>query len=97
VRNSPKDKSVIPYGPYCYDKNGICPYWCKLEGFLEQENGYCEYLGYGDYQINEKKNLVNWKSDGMVFREGKYSGHEVGIPVGLLWDQCKECEINDEK
>ena len=72
------DIDFIPYGMYCYEildvdiENGkinikLCPYWDRDEERPEQENGYCHYLGYGD-----------WESEG----------------TSLLWDQCKECQVN---
>lgn len=65
-------KKLIPKGCYCYDSNGICPFWDKFENFDNQESGYCHYLEAGDFMSREK---------GGTF---------------LLWDQCKECGINDD-
>lgn len=75
-----KDKSVIPYGDYCYsileepcEKNNwkikakICPYWSLQEGPEDGNNGYCSFLEKGDWET---------------------------FSVGLLWDQVKECGIN---
>ena len=59
---------VIPKGCYCYDENGLCPFWDKMESMPEQQNGYCHWLQSGDFE-----------EDGTM----------------LLWDQCKECGIND--
>ena len=64
-----KDATKIPFGIYCYDNNGRCPYWDKDREREEQDNGYCHYLEAGD-----------WEHEG----------------VGLLWDQCKECGINED-
>lgn len=46
-----KDKNLIPYGYYCYDENGRCPYWCIDDNRPEQENGYCSYLDIGDWEM----------------------------------------------
>jgi len=55
------DISVIPKGMYCYSplnyKNGkyyikICPYWSLNENKPKQVNGYCSYLGYGDWEVD---------------------------------------------
>ena len=52
-----KDKSVIPFGMYCYTPIGyydgkysvkLCPYWSLLEDKPQQENGYCSYMELGD-------------------------------------------------
>lgn len=66
---SPKDLSLIPKGIYCYDENGICPYWPKRKDKPNMENGYCSFLGWGD-----------WEQEGLT----------------LLWDQVKECRINED-
>jgi len=59
-----KDVSVIPPGPYCYRAKGErhfdasgrsvypvdpCPYWAIHPGKEHQENGYCAFLGEGDW------------------------------------------------
>ena len=62
-------KSRIPKGCYCYDENGICPFWCREPTQQPQEDGYCSYLGKGDWQLS----------------------------CGLLWDQVKECGVNDDE
>jgi hypothetical protein len=76
-------KKYIPHGVYCYTINNIenglsekdppiirtklCPFWQFDKTKPTQENGYCAYLGLGDWMPN-----------------GTF----------MLWDQCKECEIN---
>jgi hypothetical protein len=77
-----KDKSIIPYGDYCYiweiepkiapvvfrpGKIKCCPYWSRNLDKPEQEDGYCAYLEKGDWDLG---------------------------PCSLLWDQCKECGVN---
>jgi len=42
---------VIPAGPYCYDENGLCPYWSANPNKHEQERGYCSLLRRGDWQV----------------------------------------------
>ena len=42
-------ESVIPEGMYCYDSNRRCPYWSIVEMHQQQDNGFCEYLGQGDW------------------------------------------------
>ena len=63
-------KNKIPRGLYCYDENGVCPYWSILKDKPYQENGYCSYMKIGD-----------WEADHFF---------------SLLWDQVKECGINDD-
>lgn len=41
----------IPKGIYCYDKNGLCPYWDRFSHIEDkQNNGYCHFLGKGDWE-----------------------------------------------
>lgn len=63
------DHSLIPAGQYCYSGSKLCPYWRTHRDKPEQESGYCQVLGEGD-----------WESE----------------QLSLLWDQCKECGINNE-
>ena len=95
-----KDKSVIPKGLYCYSIiNGeriYCPYHNRLtkeEGGLYQEDGYCKFLERSDWDINEEEGMLEgWRNDGTPVPP--ISAHE--IKMSLLWDECKECGINDE-
>lgn len=62
-------KKMIPEGIYCYfDETKICPFWDSVHNFPEQSNGYCHFLGEGD-----------WQAKGF----------------SLLWDQVKECRVNE--
>lgn len=51
---------LIPNGWYCYSTvntmnrcrvEGICPYWSTNDKYHHQENGYCSYLGRGDWEV----------------------------------------------
>lgn len=78
----------IPSGQYCYDVNGICPYWSIDDNLPYQYNGYCSYLDKNDIEINGESVLIDVKT-------GKVENPlELGLPFSLLWDQCKECRIN---
>ena len=63
----------IPKGFYCYDyidgEFYLCPFWNIDNEKPEQENGYCHFMGKGDWELNS---------------------------IALLWDQCKECDVNRE-
>ena len=87
-----KDTSVIPKGFYCYDGKYKCPYWDVREDKPDQENGYCHYLEKGDWNVNKEKRYNVRKSDG-TWGELE-SAEEIGFPMSILWDQCKECDIN---
>lgn len=95
----------IPKGSYCYDEEGVCYYWSidKHHKNLLQENGYCKWLGKGDYDLNREKN-ISWievkQKDGSYKRtEGPFSAVELEFPCeSLLWDQVKECNwVDDEE
>lgn len=99
-----KDKRLIPKGLYCYSRikatgiKGLCPYWSIRRGKPKQSNGYCAYLEKGDWDLNRE---VKWeqtynKKNGIRQRKGKtMTAEEIGIPMSLIWDQCKECGIKD--
>ncbi len=91
------DESVIPEGYYCVefsDEVGddgqpikrTCPYWSYEEARPEHECGYCYYLGEGDWDINDRTEWTDVKT-GQVCAGG----------FSLLWDQCKECDVNVEE
>ena len=88
-----KSKSNIPKGMYCYDQDGVCPYWSINKDLPEQENGYCSFLDKSDYQRNEELGEIQWQNGkGEITRIS--IPHE--IPMSLIWDQVKECGINDD-
>ena len=57
-----KLEDQIPDGLYCYTIKSIeketgrmqtnaCKYWSIRDGKPKQENGYCDYLGWGDWEM----------------------------------------------
>lgn len=53
------DINAIPEGPYCYGPNGrACPYWAKIPDRPYQENGYCDLLGKGDWELGPTEGLL---------------------------------------
>lgn len=100
-------EKYIPHGMYCYTvisvdwKTGImktdtCPFWDYDETQEEQHGGYCHYLKNGDWErnkeINDKSIIISEKDKGKTVSE--VIGED--FPSSLLWDQCKECGINDD-
>jgi len=78
----------------------MCPFWEKKSELPIQENGYCHYLGKSDYELNEEYNstpITMWcageTKENITIEKEFGSLH---FPSSLLWDQCKECGINDE-
>lgn len=49
-----KGKSVIPKGDYCYDEDGSCPYLDCATNLEKQSNGFCWFLGKGDWMPSEE-------------------------------------------
>jgi len=41
----------IPKGPYCYDKNGLCPHWARRTDKTEHDCGYCGFMDRGDWEV----------------------------------------------
>ena len=90
-----KDTSVIPQGCYCYTlldapskENGFkfkvknCPYWSLNPDKPNQMNGYCSFLERGDWDVEIPADIPE------------------NFPLSalsLLWDKCKECNINDDE
>lgn len=94
-----KDTSVIPKGVYCYTPIGYedgkykiqcCPYWKRIEDRPEQYDGWCDYLGKGDLEIEKEMVLKDMETG------EETTGDELPFPVSLLFDQCKECGINED-
>lgn len=90
-----KDKSLIPYGPYCYtykdDRYIPCPYY-KIRDINSIPVPWCEYLELGgmigDHHAPEnqyKKLLEYYGTEEKMDKE---------LPLFLLFDQCKECGEN---
>jgi hypothetical protein len=94
-RNKHMYQYLIPDGVYCYNEKGNCPFWDRDFTRPEQANGYCYFLEKGDWQLNKEIN------DRSIFMYGPDKGKTVSEVFGedttssLLWDQCKECGIND--
>lgn len=78
------DISKIPKGIYCYDeKLKTCPYW-EMQRMGEV---YCKYLKAFDYS--------RWNGSEEDFGYQKWLV-TLDAP-SILWDQCKECDVNTEE
>lgn len=92
-------RSRIPEGFYCYtyekDQYVPCPFYSKIKERPEQENGYCSYLGKGDWNINESypplMEIIRMRKDRTS--EKVMVPKETLLPLSLLWDGCKECGV----
>lgn len=46
-----KSTDVIPEGIYCHvGRSTFCPYWGRNPNQEEQNDGYCAFLGKGDWE-----------------------------------------------
>ena len=92
-----KDKRLIPYGYYCYNSKGNCPYWSIRRGKPKMRNGYCAFLEKGDWDINREKiwtvNKRNKKGEYVDIAKG--TAEELGIEGSWLWDKVKECRLKE--
>ena len=82
-------KKRIPNGIYCYDENGICPYWSLRANKSEQENGHCSFLNEGD-----------WESDhfSLLWDQVKECGENLEGPSKVEHEEMVEesDRLNDE-
>ena len=84
------DIKLIPFGIYCYDEDGICPYWKRkiIEG-TDIKCLYCEYLNeydLGGLTDEEYVKLKEYLTENDI--DKLYT-------LSLLWDQVKECGQNE--
>ncbi len=95
-----KDRKVIPKGLYCYTMSdtgdNVCPYWKSDKRHHKYENGYCSYLEKGDWDLNKEPGIewMEFRGKRVNYNPPK-SPAELGLMDSLLWDQCKECGINE--
>jgi hypothetical protein len=89
---------LIPKGFYCHeagDRNKVCLFWFRNETKDEQENGYCSYLGRGDWNINEE--YPEYIDGERRQLDGSYKKDKIHksefLPMSLLWDKCKACGV----
>jgi hypothetical protein len=100
MREHPEE--FVPKGDYCHGKtrSDYCPFWnLDLEGKY-QANGYCHLLEKGDVEID--RDMMN---SGAITELDMKTGERKPVEsaddmppfcMSLLWEQCKECCINDE-
>ena len=104
-----KDKSLIPFGPYCYtwktlpsEKNGwcgtanVCPYWKPktIEGI---EVPWCDYLELGGTPgCGDWQGWKDYKKADKILAKhfGGEKKRDEKLCLFLLFDQCKECGEN---
>lgn len=73
-------KANIPKGCYCYDENGTCPFWSLDIDRPYQRNGYCSFLQVGDWDTRVPDDMPGFPESAL----------------SLIWDQCKECGVNED-
>jgi len=87
-----KEKMIVK-GIYCHDENGTCPFWDMDSELPYQANGYCHYLEKGDFEIDSEMEVADWHTNKILTKQER---NELPFLMSLLWDQCKECNINDD-
>ena len=106
-----KNTSIIPKGPYCYtwkelpskENNfrgqvNLCPYF-QVKNIDGVEFPWCDYLELGG--LPGDGGFVGWSDYKKAIEVlSKHFGGEdkmdEALPLFLLFDQCKECGIDDE-
>jgi hypothetical protein len=89
---------------YCYSSREEfadyrCPFWCHLKFLPEQMNGYCHYLNKSDYEIflddlDEEIMITSNNETKVTTARQLIEEDKFAFPASLLWDRCKECNIN---
>ena len=53
MRSSLREKTHerIPKGVYCYDENGVCPFWSRIALAPTIDSGYCSFLARSDAEV----------------------------------------------
>lgn len=59
----------IPQGSYCYDEEGLCPYWTVNKNKPHQMNGYCYFMEMGDWQSENSSLIWNQVKECTIFTE----------------------------
>ena len=96
-----KDTTVIPKGDYCYSRvEGVSKYGIPLSkrcpyDTYKEINGvpvaWCSYLELGGI-LNEGGTEEGYKK--LIEYFGDEESLWDGLPLDLLFDQCKECGVN---
>lgn len=83
-------KLLIPRGCYCEG----CPFWFKNRRKPSQMNGYCSYLGKGDWDFYEEMpdliEVEQRQPDGSYKKEMIKKEPMFGT---MLYEGIKECEV----
>jgi len=74
------DNNLVPKTFYCYDDNGVCPYW------REDKSIKVDLYGYGHIP-SVWCDLLKVNSAALDFNGDSYHAH-------LLQDMCKICDLH---
>lgn len=85
------DESKIPSGIYCYSEDKICPYLTSK--CIHTQRGdvtlpHCKYLNLSDSMCSDED------FEKLVELHGSEDAVWSAYPLDLLWDSCKECNVN---
>jgi hypothetical protein len=91
----------IPEGLYCYGHDGskrvVCPYWSIREDKPNQNNGYCSYLKYGDWESEGLSLLWDQVKECGINREIKMDVHQILRVVGHYEKNLAEKGVEKKK
>ena len=92
------DKSKIPYGMYCYGRGGRsdkCPYWEYIETIIFYKDSKNNCDSYDKCEDNDKCGTSFRTSCKVDVIKCNYLNLIDKDEKTLLWDQVKECGINE--
>jgi len=95
-----KPEDQIPVGWYCYTiesieketgrmRTNVCKYWSIRDGKPKQENGYCDYLGWGDWEMGTVTLLWDQVKECGVNCNNGPGEHQITTDG---WDWCQSCK-----
>lgn len=96
---SQEDIAKIPHGPYCYTGVGETYKPCPFYSY-QDINGvsvpYCEFLKKGGTPNPQSEQTADDYYEKLIDHFGSIEKVWEGLPLDLLFDQCKECSHNDD-
>lgn len=82
--NKPPLVESIPQGRYCYDEEGLCPYWTIRKDKPYQMNGYCHFMKRGDWQFEHISLIWNRVKECTIFTEINEYNYNIHSKMKIL-------------
>jgi len=48
-------REKIPHGDFCFSEHSPCPYWRLCLKHPDGDNGYCDFIEVGDWQLEDSE------------------------------------------